>query len=330
MSLRAAARAYAYSSNPRAWTELLLSFTAYGVLFYAAYLSFDMLWISIPLMGLLSLPMLRLYIIQHDCAHHAFFESTRLNEWVGVRLCGFSMTPFQATQFIHNQHHQHVSDLDHRETFEIFVMTIDEWNTAGFWKRLGYRLYRSPITLIFVGPFLFFAIIRRFPKEALTTGILNVLVHNLLAAAVVGTAYLLAGWSGVWVWLGCFYFASVLGAFVSYVVHNFEEIHWGVKPELDFQTAALEGSSVLDWGWFFDLALMNIGYHDLHHLNSKIPGYRLKQAHQALETQGLIEPVKIGLWDSILCLRWKLYDESAGVMIPFPNRRLPSSAIPAE
>ena len=330
MNLRVAARAYAVSNNARAWTELGATFGAFVGLFLAALFSFEIYWFSVPLVMLLSLAHLRLYIIQHDCAHHAFFESRRLNEWVGMILSGFSMTPFHATQYIHNLHHAHVSDLEHRDTFEIFVMTTEEWEAAGFWRRLGYRLYRSPVTLILVGPFIFFTLIRRFPKEALITGLGKLALHNALVVAVFGVAYLIGGWNGIWVWLGCIYFASVLGAFVSYVVHNFEEIHWGVKPELDFQTAALEGSSVLDWGPFFDLVLMNIGYHDLHHLNSKIPGYRLKEAHRALEADGLLTPVKIGLWDSILCLRWKLYDKRAGVMVGFPNRQLKHWAIPAE
>ena len=107
---------------------------------------------------------------------------------------------------------------------------------------------------------------------------------------------------------------------MPYVVHNFETIHWGTKPELDFETAALQGSAVLDWGSFMDWAFLNIGYHDLHHLNAKIPGYKLKAAHQELERLQLITSEKITFIDGLKCLRWKLYDEAAGKMIPFPKR----------
>jgi len=330
MNLIATARQYARADDHRAWLELCVTFVCYFALFAASIAVFGNWWLFIPLVCLFGLAELRLYIIQHDCSHRSFFSSRDLNDWVGTGLSAFSMTPYHATRYIHGLHHNHVSDLDRRDTFEIFVMTTQEWQKAGFWRRLGYRIYRHPITLIFVGPFIFFTIIRRFPKEAMVTGIANIIFHNILVAAYLGLIWVLAGWAGLLVWLICIYIASVLGGFVSYVVHNFEEIHWGVKPELDFQTAALEGSSVLDWGWFFDLSSMNIAYHDLHHLNAKIPGYKLKNAHKALEDSGLLTPHKIGLWDSIKCLRWKLYDEASGVMTPFPNARLKPWAIPAE
>ena len=330
MNLIAEARNFARADNKRAWVEFATTLALYFTLFAASVAFWGTFWVSIPLLFLLSLMMLRLYIIQHDCAHRSFFASRDLNDAVGSFLSTFSMTPYHATRYIHGQHHNHVSDLDRRDTFEIFVMTTEEWQEAGFWKRLGYRLYRNPLTLIFIGPFLFFAIVRRFPKEALLTGVWNVVLHNLQVATFLGLIWALTGWTGLYVWAICFYLASVLGAFISYVVHNFEEIHWGVKPELDFQTAALDGSSVLDWGGFFDLASMNIAYHDLHHLNAKIPGYKLKQAHLELEEKGLLTPHKIGLWDSIKCLRWKLYDEASGVMTPFPNARIKSWMVPAE
>ncbi|MEM7242314.1 MAG: fatty acid desaturase [Pseudomonadota bacterium] len=330
MNLIVETKKYASADDRRAWVELGATFAAYFTLFAASVVYFDVLWLSAPFIVLLSFMMLRIYIIQHDCSHRSFFSDRALNDYTGTLLSAFSMTPYHATRYIHGQHHSHVSDLDRRDTFEIYVMTTQEWQEAGFWRRLGYRLYRHPLTLILVGPFLFFALVRRFPKEALITGLWDVILHNLLVGSYLLALWTIAGWDALFVWVLCFYLTSVVGAFVSYVVHNFEEIHWGVKPELDFETAALDGSSVLDWGRFFDLVSMNIAYHDLHHLNAKIPGYKLKQAHQELEAQGLFTPHKIGLWDSIKCLRWKLYDEVSGVMTPFPNRRLKTWVVPAE
>ena len=168
------------------------------------------------------------------------------------------------------------------------------------------------------------------PLYGLKTGIGDLILHNVLLAGYVGLVWYVAGWAGIAVWAGSVYFACVFGALIPYVVHNFEHIHWGVKPELDFETAALEGSSVLDWGRLFDLAMMNIGYHDLHHLNAKIPGYKLKAAHNDLEAHGLIQSEKIGFFEGLGCLRWKLYDEEEGRMIPFPRTPRRTVAIPAE
>jgi omega-6 fatty acid desaturase (delta-12 desaturase) len=230
------------------------------------------------------------------------------------------MTPYKATRYIHGLHHTYVSDLDRRDSFEIFTMTLKEWNSAPFWKRVQYRIYRSPVVLILIGPFVLYGILRRMPLYGFKTGIFDLILHNVLLAAYVALIGWSAGWAGFWFWVASVYLACAFGALIPYVVHNFEQMSWGRRPELTFAAAALEGSAVLDWGRMFDLLTMNIGYHDLHHLNAKIPGYKLRQAHQALEKAGLLSSMKVGFLQGLGCLRWKLYDEDKGRLIPFPGR----------
>lgn len=330
MDIRAVSRLYASADDRRAWLELSVTSLVYVTAMSLA-LSFIGQWaVMLPAMLVASAMGLRIYMIQHDCLHRSFFSSRAVNDAVGSLISPIAMSPYKATRYIHNLHHTHVSDLDRRDTFEIYVMTRAEWDAAPWWKRLQYRAYRSPITLILVGPFILYGILRRMPLYGLKTGIGDLILHNLLLAAYLGLIWWAAGWPGLLVWAGTVYVACAFGALIPYVVHNFEHIHWGTKPELDFQTAALEGASVLDWGRLFDLVTLNIGYHDLHHLNAKIPGYKLAAAHRDLEARGLIESEKIGFLDGLRCLRWKLYDEEAGRMIPFPPAGADTRAVPAE
>lgn len=319
MDIRSASRRYAAADDRRAWIELSVTLALYVAGMATALAAIGTWAVMLPAMLLASAMGLRIYMIQHDCLHGSFFSARRTNDVVGVLLSPIAMTPYKATRHIHTLHHTHVSDLDRRDTFEIKVMTLAEWEAAPTWKRLLYRAYRSPVTLILVGPFLLYGLLRRMPLYGLRTGIGDLIVHNLLLAGYLGLVWWVAGWPGLGVWAGSVYVACAFGALIPYVVHNFETIHWGTKPELDFQTAALKGSAVLDWGWLFDLVTLNIGYHDLHHLNARIPGYRLKAAHADLEARGLIRSEKIGFLDGLRCLRWKLYDEGAGRMIPFPR-----------
>ena len=331
MNLRKAARVYAVADDQRAWVELTVTITLYFTGLGLALASLGTWWAMAPGMVLAAAMGLRIYMIQHDCLHRSFFTSRAVNDTVGTLISPIAMTPYKATRYIHNLHHTHVSDLDRRDTFEINVMTLREWQAASPLRRLQYRLYRSPVVLIVLGPFVLYTLLRRMPLYGLKTGIGDLVLHNALLAGLVGAVWWGFGWPGVWVWLGSVYMACVFGALIPYVVHNFEHITWGVKPGLDFETAALEGSAVLDWGPLFDLAMLNIGYHDLHHLNAKIPGYRLKEAHEALEAQGLLQSEKISFIEGLKCLRWKLYDEERGRMIPFPRGtvRYPAD-IPAE
>jgi len=329
MNIHTVARPYAQALDGRAWLELGLTMALYAAGLALALSSIGTWWLMLPGMVIAAAMGLRAYMILHDCMHRSFFTSRRLNDVVGTLLSVVAMTPYQATRYIHNQHHTHVSDLDHRDSFEIYTMTLKEWEAASPGQRLRYRLYRSPVTLILIGPFLLYTVLRRVPSYGLKTGIGDLVLHNAMVAGYFGLVWWLAGWPGIAVLLGAVYIACVFGAIIPYVVHNFETIHCGVKPELDFRTAALEGSAVLDWGGAFDLLTMNIGYHDLHHLIAKIPGYRLKTAYLELERLGLIDSEKIGFVEGIKCLRWKLYDEDRGRMVPFPPARA-GVAVPAE
>lgn len=268
-------------------------------------------------------------MIQHDCLHRSFFTSRRVNDVVGSWVSFIAMTPYAATRHIHGLHHTYVSDLDRRDAFEIFTMTLAEWHAASRWDRMRYRVYRSPWVLIVFGPFLLYTIVRRCPPNGLSVGVKDLIFHNILVAAFLAGIYWVAGWAGLLFWLATVFLATCFGSLIPYVVHNFEHIHWGKRPDLTFEQAALEGSAVLNWGRVFDLVTLNIGYHDLHHLNAKIPGYYLRDAHQALEAAGLLESEKIGFWAGVGCLRWKLYDEDKGCMVPLPGARA-TSPLPAE
>lgn len=316
---RLAAREFASSNDFRGWFELTATLAIYSISFAMMLLSIGNWFLLIPAVIANCLMALRLYMIQHDCIHRSFFTKRLHCDIVGTLLSPLVMTPYRATRYKHNLHHAHVADLDRRDTFEIYVMTLEEWQHSGFWRRLGYRIYRSPFTLVMVGPFVMYLILRRFPLSAFKTGVVDIVLHN---AAIAGILYLVwygFGVPGLWVWLLTVYLTSSLGALIPYVVHNFEDVSWAARSEMDFQTGALEGSAVLNWGWFFDLVSLNIGYHDLHHLNSKIPGYRLKEAHNALVQQGLLQPERIGFLEGLGCMRWKLYDHKNRVMVPFPR-----------
>ena len=292
-------------------------------------------WIVVPSIVFAAAMGLRIYMIQHDCLHRSFFSSKKLNDTIGTLLSPIAMTPYHATRYIHSLHHTYVSDLERRDSFEIKTLTLREWEKASHFEKLQYRFYRSPVVMILMGPFILYMFLRRVPLYAFKAGAaLDLLVHNLLLAAFLSVIWWVAGWPGVLVWAASVYLACAFGGLIPYVAHNFENIHWGTRPELSFEKAALEGSSVLDWGRLFDLVTMNIGYHDLHHFNAKIPGYKLREAHQSLEAGGLIDSVKIGFWQGIGCLRWKLYDEEKGCMIPFPSslamKQRDKSSIPAQ
>ena len=68
--------------------------------------------LCVPAGGLL----VRLFIIQHDCGHGAFFRSARANDIIG-RLCSlFTWTPYANWRRQHAQHHGAWNNLDRRQS----------------------------------------------------------------------------------------------------------------------------------------------------------------------------------------------------------------------
>ncbi|GAA6207925.1 fatty acid desaturase [Cognatishimia sp. WU-CL00825] len=298
--------------------QLLVTLVCYVSLLWSAVALADQIWLCLPLMAACGLAAVRLYMLQHDCMHRCFIRPRWLNDTIGILLSPFTLTPFYMGRYNHNQHHSHVGDLDRRDTFEINVMTVQEFRDASPRQRVLYRLYRSPLTLLVVGPFLVYGIVHRFPKNTIKAGLLwDVFLHNLLVVGYLTVVYLVFGGQGLAVLFGAIYCGVSMGAFIPYVEHNFETIHWGRRPELDPQTAALRASAVLDFGNVFHWVTANIGFHDLHHLNPNIPSYNLKRAYAALERDGLLQSHKITFRQGLGCLKWKLWDEEQQKMVGF-------------
>lgn len=318
MSILKVSLAYRKVKNVSAIVQLVCTLMAYFLFLSLAILSVAHLWVAIPLAVCAGIAGIRLYMLQHDCMHRCFIRPRWVNDAIGVGLSIFTLSPFYACRFNHGQHHSHVGDLDHRESFEINVLTVEEYRALPMLRKLAYRVYRSPFTLLVVGPFLVFAVFNRLPKNTWKHGFVgDVLLHNALLAVFVWGIYALAGFGGVGMLLVTIYSGASLSVIIPYVEHNFEDVLWGRKPELEHQEAALRGSAVLDFGDLFHLVTANIGFHDLHHLNPNIPSYNLKRCYEKLEADGMLASRKVGWREAFSCFQWKLWDEQQGKMVTF-------------
>ena len=71
-------------------------------------------WEALLLVPLATGFLVRIFIIQHDCGHGAFFRSARANDWLG-RICGvLTLTPYDYWRRQHHGHHTRWNCLDRR------------------------------------------------------------------------------------------------------------------------------------------------------------------------------------------------------------------------
>ncbi|SEK49275.1 omega-6 fatty acid desaturase (delta-12 desaturase) [Roseovarius azorensis] len=273
---------------------------------------------ALPMIVILAFASVRLYVLQHDCGHLSLFATRWPNEAAGHVLSVFSLTPFRVMQYNHNQHHAYLGNLDHRETTEVYTMTLREWQSAPWLRRLWYRTYRNPAVMLSLGGIYTYFIAYRWPRNTLKVGVAGVIVHNLMLAGYLWLVWVMLGMPGLIVLGASAVIAGVIGVFLVYLQHNFEETYWDRKPDLDFRKATLVGSSSLDLGWLWDLGTGNIAYHDLHHYNPGIPSYNLRRCQndlpEALKSHDVIR------WpEAIRSFRLKLWDEDTGRLVPFPT-----------
>jgi acyl-lipid omega-6 desaturase (Delta-12 desaturase) len=310
-------------TNRRAIVELtitLVPFIAVWILTYLAWTR-QMAWATIPLMVLASGFLVRLFLIQHDCGHGAFFASRRANDWVGRLLGVLTLTPYAHWRRTHAVHHATHGNLDRRGVGDVDTLTVSEYRARPRWARWRYRLYRNPIVMFGIGPAYVFVLANRIPAgfmragwqpwiSTMGTNLAICLAAVLLAQAigfrallgVHGPIVLLAGTAGVWLF---------------YVQHQFERSHWIRGAGWTAREAALLGSShyalpgVLRW------FTANIGVHHVHHLSSGIPFYRMPDVLDAHPS--LVPMNRLTLGKSFACAALALWDERSGCLVRFAD-----------
>ena len=59
----------------------------------------------------------------------------------------------------------------------------------------------------------------------------------------------------------------------------------------------------------------NIGFHHVHHLNPRVPNYRLREAHEAVHALRPVPPLT--LWRGFAATLLTLWDERRGRLVRF-------------
>jgi len=322
--VRKAAAAFAQPIAGQATVQLLTSFGPFIAGCVAMYL---VLPISYPFTLALALPtgavLVRIFIVQHDCGHGSFFASRRANALVG-RLCSLlTLTPFANWSRQHAQHHACWNDLDRRYASgsDIYsaCLTVREYRALTRRQRLIYRLPRHPLVANVLLPPLVFVLLYRVPFDtprAWRREHQSVHLTNLALVALFGTLVMLIGWRAVLlVHLPIMVVASILGVWLFSLQHRFETARWTESGDWSFVEAALHGSSWLRLPRPLQWLTGNIGFHHVHHLNPRVPNYRLREAHGAVQAVCPVPP--LGLGDGLRALRLTLWDEAAGRLVRF-------------
>jgi acyl-lipid omega-6 desaturase (Delta-12 desaturase) len=285
----------------------------------------------VPLWLLSALAVSGLFILGHDAAHLALFDSRRLNDLVARVTMLPSLHITEAWVLGHNRiHHGHT--LREGMDFVWHPLTPEQYAELPRWARWRHRLEWGPFGsgAYYLRDVWWNKMIAFRPPERWAPAIRR--DRRLVVAFVVVTgagAVALAGpIGGLWLWVKAIgvpflLFCQVIG-WVVHVHHISPRIRWWKRRDWNKFRGQVEGTTVL-WGppgW--DLFFHWIMVHLPHHVDMRIPCYRLPEAARAIaETwpdQVDERPIRVRdyLDSTRACKlydfdaqRWLTYDEAA-------------------
>jgi omega-6 fatty acid desaturase (delta-12 desaturase) len=312
-----ASQVYAKEDVGTTW-RLLLGTLAPIVALWALVLSTDLWWLELPSSVLLGLIGVRLFIFFHDYCHDAIFTDSKLGGAVMSAVGFYTLSVTSVWRETHNYHHRNNAKLTGSAIGSYPTVTLAMYRGLTVADRRKLKAIRHPITIalgLFTTFFIGFcyAAFRRDPKQHWAAP-----VSGLVWIAVFVALGLSAGWGdAVWLWmLPCALHAG-LGSYLFYAQHNFPGIELRGRREWEYSHAALRCSSMFDMSPMMHWFTGNIGFHHVHHLNHRIPFYRLPEAMAGMPE--LQDPIRTSwrLSDIRAALACSVWDGDAGRMISF-------------
>ncbi|OFD57943.1 fatty acid desaturase [Bacillus mycoides] len=300
--------------------QIINTVVPFIILWYLAYKSLSVsYWLALVPSLLAAGFMTRVFIIFHDCTHHSFFKSRRVNRIVGTCMGVLTLFPFDQWGHEHSVHHATSGNLDKRGTGDIWTLTVNEYLAAPFRIRLAYRLYRNPFVMFGLGPIYVFLLKNRFNRKgARKKERMNTYLTNVLIVALVGLLCWAIGWQSFLLVHGSiFLIAGSIGIWLFYVQHTFEDSYFEEDKDWEYVKAAVEGSSFYKLPKILQFLTGNIGFHHVHHLSPRVPNYKLEEAHN--NTLPLKNVPTITLATSLRSIRFRLWDEQSNNFVSFKD-----------
>ena len=308
----------------RALFELGITALALVLLWVLMWLSLDVgywltLLLAVPAAGF----MVRLFLIQHDCGHGAFFRGRLVNDWVGRVLGVLTLTPYDYWKRNHAMHHATSNNLDRRGIGDIDTLTVEEYRARSLPGRIFYRIYRNGLVMFGLGAAYMFFLQHRLPIYQMRLGwrpwVSTMATNAAIALAAAVMIWLVGPGPFLMVHLPIVLLAASMGVWLFYVQHQFEDVQWSRDGNWALHDAALSGSSYYELPGVLRWFTANIGIHHVHHLNSRIPYYRLPQVLR--DFPELKKVGRLTVLQSLRGVRLALWCESRKKLVSFADLR---------
>ena len=306
-TLHARTKPYARDSSVKSWWCIL---SATFLLAAAVVGTFPPLPLPLRIACsiLTGLLMVRLFVIYHDQQHHAILPRSRLAA-IFMRLFGICfICPSAVWRSSHDYHHTHNCKLRSANIGSFPIMTREQYRQTPTGERFLYLFMRHPLTILFgyVTVFIFGMVILPFfrsPRKYIDS-VPTLLLHVSIAVWLI----VHFGWlAWALTMLFPFFISCALGSYLFYAQHNFPSVILKDNQGWTYEGAALESSSFLKTNRIMAWFTGNIGYHHIHHLNHRVPFYRLPEVYRAIPELRQARTTSLHPLEILRCLRLKVW-----------------------
>jgi len=334
---------YSHKSNLKGFIQNLNTLVPYFALFYLALISLQShsYWIMAGSIFLLSLFIVRIFMLMHDCGHKSLFK-TQLFNTLGGFITGVIVGMPQYVWAQHHNYHHATNGNWEKYRGPLNILSVDEYSRLTPAQQRKYYLSRN-VLLAPLGAFMYFIFNPRFnwmlgslqfAFTAIKTKIKQpakpfreIVVNQQSRFWKTGKEYLhmtlnnivlLTAWFVMSMYFGAATFftvyvislslAGAAGLMIFTLQHNFEGSHAADTAHWDYYQGALSGTSFFTFPKIINWFGADIAFHHIHHLSASIPNFNLARAHK--EYAHLFDDVKrIRLRDALKEFKFILWDE---------------------
>lgn len=320
--LISASKQFTEENKLRSWFEVLFTVLCCGVSLYITLDNNLPLLVRTAFSIILGLLYIRVFVIYHDFAHRAILRNDKAADILMNLLGMYVLAPKTIWTRSHEHHHNNNSKLTMSGIGSYPTISKERFMSLSKPQQRLYLINRHPLTVIF-GYFTLFTYwlnLKSFvesPKKHLDS-----LLALLLHFGIGGVIWYFNGFGiAVLSFFLPFFITFGMGAYLFYCQHNFPGARFAENHDWKYDEAALMSTSFMKMSPVMHWFTGNIGYHHVHHLNSRIPFYRLKEAMEQmpeLANVGTTSWNPVAVWK---CFRLKLWDAERNEMITLSGIR---------
>jgi omega-6 fatty acid desaturase (delta-12 desaturase) len=303
-----ATRPFAKEDRRKSWFYTITTLALLNVFLLGTVFSFH--WSLKLICSIISgFLIIRMFVIYHDHQHKAILDKSPLANGIFTIFGFYVLAPTGIWSRSHDYHHKNNSKLFSASIGSYPIYTKQKFEKLTKSEQRHYLFIRHPLTILFGYIFAFMygmcvkSIINRFSKHIDS---LAALVFHFSYQALI---FYFLGWQ-TWMFLCLIphFISGAMGAYLFYAQHNFPGVSFYDKAGWTYERAALESSSYMKTSKLMAWFTANIGYHHIHHLNARIPFYRLPEVLEALPELQQPKITTLSPMEIIRCLRLKVWD----------------------